>query len=288
MSSPAPVPPLLMEPAIRAALLEDLGGAGDITAMAVLDPGTTMRAELRARADGVAAGLDAAALAFRLVDPAVCLDGPVPEGSPVAPGDTLLTISGPAQAILSAERVALNFAGRMSGIATATRAIAGLIAHTPARVTCTRKTTPGLRLFEKRAVLAGGGVNHRWGLDDAVLIKDNHIAAAGGVAAVLDRLRGRIGHMVTVEIEVDTLDQLGEVLRIGAADCVLLDNMAPDQLREAGAMAAAMGRGRVVLEASGGITPETAAAIAETGVDYLSLGWLTHSAPVLDLGLDTA
>lgn len=277
-----PLPRLMLEPAVRAALLEDLGRAGDVTSDAVIPVGTRATAVMRAREAGVAAGLDAARLAFELVDPALEIAQAKADGERVAPGDVLLRIAGEARAILSAERVALNFACRMSGIATATRRIADAIAHTKAVVICTRKTTPGLRMFEKRAVRAGGGGNHRWGLDDAMLIKDNHIAAAGGVAAVLTRARRHAGHMMKIEIEVDTLDQLAQVLEAGGADNVLLDNMGPETLREAVAMTA----GRLVLEASGRITLETAPAIAETGVDYLSAGWLTHSARILDLGLD--
>jgi nicotinate-nucleotide pyrophosphorylase (carboxylating) len=237
---------------------------------------------MRAREAGVAAGLDAARIAFELIDPALEITQERTDGARLGRGDVLLTIEGEARAILSAERVALNFACRMSGIATATRAIADAIAHTKAVIVCTRKTTPGLRMFEKRAVRAGGGGNHRWGLDDAMLIKDNHIAAAGGIARVLERARAHAGHMMKIEIEVDTLDQLSEVLEAGGADNVLLDNMPPETLRKA----AAMNAGRLALEASGRITLETAPAIAETGVDYLSAGWLTHSARILDLGLD--
>lgn len=277
-----PLPRLMIEPAVRAALLEDLGRAGDVTSDAVIPPGTRARAVMRARVAGVAAGLDAAALAFLLVDPGLALAVAVGDGARVGPGTVLLEVEGDARAILAAERVALNFAGRMSGIASQTRAVADSIAHTRARIVCTRKTTPGLRLFEKRAVRAGGGANHRWGLDDAMLIKDNHIAAGGGIAAVLARARARAGHLVRIEIEVDGLDQLAEVLAAGGADAVLLDNMAPAQLSEAVAMAG----GRVVLEASGGITPAAAPTVAETGVDCLSAGWLTHSAHSLDLGLD--
>ena len=277
-----PLPRLMIEPAVRAALAEDLGRAGDVTSDAVIPPGTRIRAELRARAAGVAAGLDAARLAFELVEPGLSISQPVADGARIAPGEVLMTVEGEARSVLSAERVALNFAGRMSGIATETRGIADAIAHTPARIVCTRKTTPGLRLFEKRAVRAGGGHNHRWGLDDAILIKDNHVAAAGGIAPVLERARAAAGHLMKIEIEVDRLDQLAEVLAAGGADVVLLDNMDTDTLREAVAMTA----GRVLLEASGRITPETAPAIAETGVDVLSAGWLTHSVRVLDLGLD--
>ncbi|MEM1383793.1 MAG: carboxylating nicotinate-nucleotide diphosphorylase [Pseudomonadota bacterium] len=277
-----PCPRLLMEPALRAALAEDLGGQGDVTSDTVIPPDLTARAVIRARKAGVAAGLDAAALAFALVDPDLKVSGRVAEGRRVASGDALLTVAGAARSILMAERVALNFAGRMSGIATLTRGIADAIAHTPARVTCTRKTTPGLRLFEKRAVRAGGGHNHRFALDSAILVKDNHIAAAGGIEPVMARIKAAASHMLRVEVEVDRLDQLAELLDIGGADVVLLDNMGPPMLREAVAMTAR----RVVLEASGGITPDTAPAIAETGVDVLSAGWLTHSAQSLDLGLD--
>ena len=272
----------MLEPAIRAALLEDLGRAGDITSDAVIPAGTRATAVIRAREAGVAAGLDAARIAFELVDPALDVTQSAADGAQVAPGEVLLTVAGEARSILSAERVALNFACRLSGIATATRRIADAIAHTQATIVCTRKTTPGLRMFEKRAVRAGGGGNHRWGLDDAMLIKDNHIAAAGGIAHVLARARQHAGHMIKIEIEVDTLDQLAEVLEAGGADNVLLDNMAPPVLRQA----VAMNAGRMALEASGRIPLETAPAIAGTGVDYLSAGWLTHSARILDLGLD--
>ncbi|MCH8169000.1 MAG: carboxylating nicotinate-nucleotide diphosphorylase [Proteobacteria bacterium] len=277
-----PLPRLLLEPAIRAALLEDLGRAGDVTSDAVIAPGTKATALMRSREAGVAAGLDAARIAFELIDPALEISSDKADGDRLAPGDVLLTVSGAARAILAAERVALNFACRLSGIASATRAIADAIAHTRATIVCTRKTTPGLRVFEKRAVRAGGGGNHRWGLDDAMLIKDNHIVAGGGIARVLARARAQAGHMMKIEIEVDTLDQLAEVLEAGGADNVLLDNMGAETLRQA----VAMNAGRLALEASGGITLETAPAIAETGVDYLSAGWLTHSAGILDIGLD--
>ena len=277
-----PLPRLLLEPAIRTALLEDLGRAGDVTSDAVIPPGTRATAVMRSREAGVAAGLDAARIAFELIDPALKISHAKADGDRVAPGDLLLTVSGEAHAILAAERVALNFACRLSGIATATRRIADAIAHTKATIVCTRKTTPGLRVFEKRAVRAGGGGNHRWGLDDAMLIKDNHIVAGGGIARVLARARAQAGHMMKIEIEVDTLDQLAEVLAAGGADNVLLDNMAPETLRRA----VAMNAGRLALEASGRITLDTAPAIAETGVDTLSAGWLTHSAGILDIGLD--
>jgi len=204
-----------------------------------------------------------------------------PDGSTVQSGTTLATVCGPARAILTGERVALNFLGHLSGIATSTRGIVDAIAGTRARVVCTRKTTPGLRALEKYAVRCGGGRNHRFGLDDAVLIKDNHVALAGGIAPALERVRRAVGHLVKIEIEVDSLAQLREALDLGA-DVVLLDNMPLETLREAVAMA----KGKAVTEASGGINPTTAAAIAATGVDLLSVGWLTHSAPALDVALD--
>lgn len=276
-----PLPSVLLEPLVRAALVEDLGRAGDITTDALVPPDTRARAAFVARQPGIIAGMDLAALAFRLVDPAVTLDVRRPDGAAVQPGDVIGHIEGPARAILTGERVALNFLGHLSGIATATAAIATAIAHTRARITCTRKTTPGLRMVEKYAVRCGGGANHRFGLDDAILIKDNHIAIAGGVAPALVRARAHAGHLVKIEIEVDTLAQLAQVLEIGA-DAVLLDNMSPALLAEAVRMVA----GRSITEASGGIDLASAASVAESGVDLLSAGWLTHSAHVLDIGLD--
>jgi nicotinate-nucleotide pyrophosphorylase (carboxylating) len=272
---------LLIEPCVRAALLEDLGRAGDITTDAVIDPATQTRVALVAREAGAIAGLDFARLAFRLVDPEIRFDILRADGARVRPGKMIAEITGPARGILTAERVALNFLGRLSGIATATASIADHIGHTKAKVTCTRKTTPGLRFAEKYAVRAGGGANHRFGLDDAVLIKDNHIAIAGGVAVAIRRARAQIGHLVKIEVEVDTLAQLEEALT-ERPDAVLLDNMAPDMLRAAVALI----DGRAIAEASGRITAETAPAIAEAGVDLISAGWLTHSARVLDIGLD--
>ena len=227
------------------------------------------------------AGLDLAILAFQLVDPAIAARIEKPDGATLAPGDTIATIAGPARGILTAERVALNFLCHLSGIASATAAIVEQVRGTKARVVCTRKTLPGLRTIQKYAIRVGGGFNHRFGLDDAVLIKDNHIAASGGIAPAVTRARAAIGHLVKIELEVDTLGQIEEGLAAGV-DAILLDNMGVDELRRAVAMV----RGRAVTEASGGITPQTAPAIAATGVDLLSLGWLTHSAQVLDIGLD--
>jgi nicotinate-nucleotide pyrophosphorylase (carboxylating) len=274
---------LLVEPCVRAALLEDLGRAGDITTDAVIELGTQARVATVAREPGTIAGLDFARLAFRLVDPAIAFEVLKPDGSRVVPGDVIAQIAGPARGILTAERVALNFLGRLSGIATATAGIADSIRHTKAKITCTRKTTPGLRFAEKYAVRAGGGANHRFGLDDAVLIKDNHIAIAGGVAIAIRRARAQIGHLVKIEVEVDNLAQLDEALT-ERPDAVLLDNMAPKMLREAVERIS----GRAIAEASGRVNAETAPAIAEAGVDLISAGWLTHSSRVLDIGLDFA
>jgi nicotinate-nucleotide pyrophosphorylase (carboxylating) len=276
-----PLSPLIFEPLVRAALLEDLGRAGDLTTDFVVRAEQSARVRLAARDAGVVAGTDLAATAFRLVDPAVTVDIALEDGTRVVPGDVIATVSGPARAILTAERVALNFLGHLSGVATATAQIADAVAHTTTRVTCTRKTTPGLRAVEKHAVLAGGGVNHRFGLDDAILIKDNHIALAGGVREAIKRARAGAGHLVKIEVEVDSIDQLREVLT-DPVDAVLLDNMEPGTLREAVELVA----GRMVTEASGRLTAANAPAVAATGVDLMSAGWITHSAPVLDIGLD--
>jgi len=289
------LPRLLWEPLVRAALAEDLGRAGDLTSDAIIPPDLRARARIAARAPGRIAGLEVALAAFELLAPAgrgaagFAVEILRPDGSDVCEGgaaagsggETLAVLEGPARALLSAERTALNLLGHLSGIATVTRNIVRAIDGTGARVVCTRKTTPGLRALEKCAVRVGGGVNHRFGLDDAVLIKDNHRAIAGGVREAVERARRSIGHLVQIEVEVDTLEELDEALACGV-DAVLLDNMPPETLREAVARAG----GRAITEASGGITPETAPAIAATGVDLLSIGWLTHSAPALDVGLD--
>lgn len=275
------LPTVMIEPLVRDALREDLGRAGDVTTDWVVPADRVATAELVARDPGVVAGTDLVALAFALLDPRVSVDVERPDGTAVAPGDRIATVTGPARALLTAERVALNFLGHLSGVATATAQIARAIAGTGTRVCCTRKTTPGLRTVEKHAVVAGGGVNHRFGLDDAVLIKDNHVALAGGVGAAVARVREAAGHLVPIEVEVDTLDQLSELLTT-PVDAVLLDNMTPDQLADAVALV----NGRMVTEASGRLTAETAPAVAASGVDLVSAGWLTHSAPVLDVGLD--
>jgi len=274
--------PLEIEAAVTRALEEDLGRAGDITSTATVPEDARGRADAVARQAGVIAGLPLFAAPFRRLSPEIEIAAHARDGDAIAAGTRLMTISGNARAILGAERVALNFLGHLSGIATATAAFVKRIAHTKARVICTRKTTPGLRALEKYAVRCGGGFNHRFGLDDAMLIKDNHIAVAGGIKAVLTRAKQAAGHLVKIEIEVDSLDQLKDVLDVGLADVVLIDNFDLAAMRKAVALVA----GRLVIEASGGITLETAAAIAETGVDYLSSGALTHSAQNLDIGLD--
>ena len=276
-----PLPRVLIEPLVAAALREDLGRAGDLTTDAIVPADAGARLTIRARQPGVVAGLDLARLAFALVDPAIVLDVEKPDGSAVAPGDVVGRLAGPARGLLTGERTALNFMGRMSGIATVTRSIVDSVKDSRATIVDTRKTTPGLRAIEKYAVRAGGGGNHRFGLDDAVLIKDNHVAIAGGIRSAIERAKAGVGHLVKIEVEVDTLAQLEEALAIGI-DAVLLDNMSLADLTKAVAMVA----GRALTEASGRVTPETASAIAATGVDLISVGWLTHSAPVLDLGLD--
>jgi nicotinate-nucleotide pyrophosphorylase (carboxylating) len=274
--------PLEIDAAVTRALEEDLGRAGDITSAATVPENAIGRVLLNAREAGVISGLPLVVAAFRRLSPEIKIETHVRDGDNITAKTKLVAISGNARAILGAERVALNFLGHLSGIATATAVFAQRIAHTKARVVCTRKTTPGLRALEKYAVRCGGGFNHRFGLDDAILIKDNHIAVAGGIAAVLKRARQSAGHLVKIEIEVDSLDQLREVLDVGLADVVMIDNFDLDAMRKAVAIVA----GRLVIEASGGITLDTAAAIAETGVDYLSSGALTHSVRNLDIGLD--
>ena len=274
--------PIYLENAVRAALDEDLGRAGDITTLATIPHGKQATAVFAVRKPGVVCGLPIAEAAFRLIDPSIRFESLVEDGASVPGNRTpVARVSGDARAILTAERTALNYLSRMSGISTMTAKYVALVAHTNANICCTRKTTPGLRAFEKYAVRCGGAMTHRFGLDDAVLIKDNHIAVCGGIREALRAAKAFVGHLVKVEIEVDTLDQLQEVLDEGADFC-LLDNMSTDMMREAVKMSA----GRVKLEASGGINIETVKAIAETGVDLISSGALTHSAPILDLGLD--
>lgn len=277
----APLPHVMIEPTVRRALEEDLGLAGDLTSEAVIPAEHRSLVTAVARKTGVIAGLDCAAQACALVDPAITVTRHVEDGAHVTPGTRIASFEGPSRSLLTAERTALNFLGHLSGIASVTAQLVSAIAGTSAAIVCTRKTTPGLRALEKYAVRAGGGMNHRYSLADAVLIKDNHVAIAGGIGPALRRAHATVGHMVKIEIEVDTLDQLAEVLEFGA-DAVLLDNMAPETLVQAVAMV----DGRMMTEASGGITPENAAIVAGTGVDLISLGWITHSAATLDIGLD--
>jgi nicotinate-nucleotide pyrophosphorylase (carboxylating) len=274
--------PLAIDEAVTRALEEDLGRAGDVTSIATIPEATKAHAVMVARQAGVIAGLPLALTVFRKLCPEIHLQAHVRDGAAVAAGVHLMTISGPARAVLTGERTALNFVGRLSGIATLTSNYVRKTTGTRLRICCTRKTTPGLRALEKYAVRCGGGFNHRFGLDDAILIKDNHIAVAGGIRPVLERAHAHAGHLVKVEIEVDTLAQLREVLDTDLADAVLLDNMDIATLSEAVKMA----QGRVVLEASGGVTLDSIPEIAATGVDYVSSGTLTHSAPNFDVALD--
>jgi nicotinate-nucleotide pyrophosphorylase (carboxylating) len=275
------LPKFLIDRAVEMALSEDLGLAGDLTTDATVPEGAVIEAYISSRKRGVISGLPIAEATFAALDPQIEFTKMIRDGDRVVPGDPVARIAGNARAILSAERVALNFLGRLSGIATLTRAYVDAIAGTSASIVDTRKTTPGLRAFEKYAVVCGGGRNHRSGLFDAILIKDNHIAAAGGTVEAIKAARARAGHMVKIEIEVDTLDQLKEVLPL-EPDAVLLDNMTTAELREAVDLAS----GKTLLEASGRIGLETVRVVAETGVDLISVGALTHSANVLDLGLD--
>ena len=274
--------PLAVDAAVTRALDEDLGRAGDVTSIATIPEDAQARALVVARAGGIIAGLPLMTATFQKLAPEIEMSARVRDGAIVAPKTTLMRLSGPARALLAGERTALNLLGHLSGVASATHEFVRRAAGTNLRICCTRKTTPGLRALQKYAVRCGGGFNHRFGLDDAMLIKDNHIAVAGGIRAVLERARKAAGHLVKIEIEVDTLDQLAEVLATGLADAVLLDNMDPATL----ARAVAMADRRLQLEASGGITLDTIAAVAASGVDYASSGWITHSAPNLDVALD--
>jgi nicotinate-nucleotide pyrophosphorylase (carboxylating) len=278
-----PVPDLLIAPVVRAALAEDLGRAGDVTAQACIPADARLTAVFATRKPGVVAGLACARLAIAELDPEARFEARLADGAQVEAGDALARVEANARALLSAERTGLNLLGRLSGIATLTRAYVHAVAGTSARIVDTRKTTPGLRALEKYAVRCGGGVNHRFGLDDAILIKDNHVAACGGVGEAVRRAKAFAGHLMKVEVEVDSLDQFDEALA-EAPDVIMLDNFALDDLAEAVRRAA----GRVVLEASGGVNLTTVRAIAETGVDVISVGALTHSVSVLDIGLDAA
>lgn len=277
------LPDVVIEPIVRMALAEDLGRAGDVTTLATVDTDLEVQWVLRARSPGVLAGLDAATLTLRLIDPAAVLQPHLKEGAVLAAGDVIATLHGKAQSLLMAERVMLNFLGPLSGIASLTSLYVEAVKGTEAKITCTRKTTPGLRAMQKKAVRLGGGSNHRFGLDDAILIKDNHVAAAGGIVPALTRAKAYGGHLLPIEVEVDSLAQLEEALPFGPT-CIMLDNFSLADLRAAVARVA----GAVTLEASGGVNLSTVADIAATGVDYISVGALTHSAPCLDLGLDEA
>lgn len=281
------LPQLMVEDQVRAALLEDLGRAGDITSTATIGPERQAKAQMNSREAGIISGLPLAEAAFRLINPAISFEALVTDGARVEPGAEIARISGPARGLLSAERVALNYLMHLSGIATHTARFADAVAHTSAKVTCTRKTIPGLRGVEKYAVRCGGGSSHRYGLDDAILIKDNHIAVAGGIAQALNAAKAFAGHLVKIEIEVDTLEQFEIVLEQGADVC-LLDNMGPDLLRQAVAMNNSRAGGRITLEASGNVSLDTIKAIAETGVDYISTSKITMAAPTLDIGMDMA
>jgi nicotinate-nucleotide pyrophosphorylase (carboxylating) len=278
---PFPLPPIITEPLIRRALEEDLGDAGDLTTLATIPEGRQATARMNARKAGRAAGVELARRVFVAVDPSLDVEVQAPDGASLSPGDAVMIVRGSARSLLTAERVALNMLGHLSGVATATAALVDAVEGTGARIVCTRKTLPGLRAAQKHAVLCGGGHNHRFGLHDAAMIKDNHVVAAGGIGPALAAARAALGHTVKIEVEVDRLDQIEEALE-GGADIVLLDNMTPDQLAEAVRTIA----GRAVTEASGNITVETVRAVAEAGVDVISSGWITHSAPNLDIGLD--
>jgi len=276
-----PLPDIVLEPIVKLALAEDLGVAGDITTDALIDPQADGRWAVRARKAGIVAGLDAATLAGWLIDPDIVFEVSAQDGADVKAGETILEIEGPARSVLTAERTMLNFIGRLSGIATLTRAYVDAVDGMNVIIASTRKTTPGLRALEKRAVRLGGGGAHRYGLDDAMLIKDNHIAAAGGVSAALERARAAAAHLTAIEIEVDSLEHLKEALP-HAPSAIMLDNFSLSDLRAAVKLA----KGQTLLEASGGVTLENVFAVAETGVDVISIGALTHSAPALDVGLD--
>jgi nicotinate-nucleotide pyrophosphorylase (carboxylating) len=277
------LPPLLVEQAVAAALDEDLGQAGDITTDAIIPPDARGKAAIVARTEGVVAGLDLAEVAFRILDPEVNFTRVVADGQKVAAGGVIAKVEGNTRALLTGERTALNFLNRLSGIATLTASFVTVVEGTKARIACTRKTTPNLRAFEKYAVRAGGGVNHRFGLYDAVLVKDNHIAAAGGIANALKMIGSRIGHLVKIEVEVETLRQLEEALRY-PIDAVLLDNMDVETMKKAVKLV----NGRVVIEASGGVTLETVGEIAKAGVNVISVGALTNAPRSLDSSLEWA
>ncbi|MGA6102000.1 carboxylating nicotinate-nucleotide diphosphorylase [Psychrobacter pocilloporae] len=272
---------VLLKPLVEDALAEDLGRRGDVTSQATIPADMQAQLQIKARQSGVICGMDLARLSFALVDASIEFVAQVQDGEAVAAGAVLATVKGNARHLLTAERTALNFMTHLSGIATATRQIVDSVAQYPAQITCTRKTIPGLRIVQKYAVRCGGGRNHRLGLDDAILIKDNHIAIAGDIKTAIEQAQHFAGHLIPIEVEVDTLEQLEQALEAGVS-LVLLDNMSPETLSQAVAMC----KGRAKTEASGGITPETVRAAASTGVDFIAMGYLTHSTTALDIGLD--
>lgn len=278
---PSKLDDVLLTPLVTLALQEDLGRRGDVTSQATISVDKTAKLEIKVRDEGVICGMDLARLSFALVDDSIKFTAHVSDGSRVKAGDKLATVSGNARHLLTAERTALNFLTHLSGIATATQKVVDLVADYPAQITCTRKTIPGLRSVQKYAVRCGGGRNHRLGLDDAILIKDNHIAIAGDIATAVRQAQEFAGHLVSIEIEVDTLEQLDQALAAGAK-LVLLDNMDLQTLTRAVAMC----RGHALTEASGGVTPDAVVDIAKTGVDFIAMGYLTHSSKALDIGLD--
>ena len=279
------LPQPLIQPMVQAALLEDLGRRADVTSEAVIAAAQTCQLHIVAREQGVLCGIDLARLSFEAMGVGLVFEAKVNDGDMLQRGDIIATVHGNARAILSAERTALNFLTHLSGIATTTQQIQASIAYTQAQVTCTRKTMPGLRVLQKFAVRVGGGRNHRLGLDDAILIKDNHIAIAGNIPNAIAQAKQLAGHLIPIEIEVDTLEQLQQAIDAGA-ELVLLDNMSPDTLRQAVALCKNHPSGRIKTEASGGITPDSVVAVAETGVDFIAMGYLTHSTTALDIGMD--
>ena len=285
MTEIPPLPPTVIEPMVRRALDEDFGNAGDVTANLLVPASASAKLFFKSRETGVIAGMQAAQITYRMVDPAMEFKTLKGNGAQIKKGDVIAEVSGPVRSLLMAERTALNFLGRMSGIATLTSQYIDLVKGTKARIAATRKTTPGLRAIEKRAVLAGGGATHRQSLSDAIMIKDNHIALAGGIEKALQAIKDGADHMCKVSVEVDRLKQLEKALPF-APDVVLLDNMGPDMLKKAVAVADAFDGPRPTLEASGGVNLKTVRAIAESGIDVISIGALTHSAPNFDIGLD--
>lgn len=281
MTSLAALPTPLLRPFVQQALEEDLGRRGDLTSAALIEADRSSQLQIVARESGVIAGMDLAQLAFQEIDPSIRFTAMIQDGDAIEAGAVLAEVSGNARALLTAERTALNFLTHLSGIATEVATIKAMVADYPVEITCTRKTIPGLRVLQKYAVRAGGGRNHRMGLDDAILIKDNHIAIAGDITTAIQRAKAFAGHLIPVEVEVDTLAQLELALKEGV-NLVLLDNMSPDELREAVKLA----KGICQTEASGGISPQNVVEVAQTGVNFIAMGWITHSVKSLDIGLD--